>query len=158
MNLSKKNDEKKDFVNIYDCLNYFQNTILLEGENGKNCEKCGKLNQILLTTKINTCQNNLLVLLNIDIEKDKDIKFKLDENIDVTEYVQEKVDDKKIIYDLYSIIYLIKNNEIHYIALCKDLIENLWYKYDDDNVEIIKNLNSELINFGIPVALFYQKK
>ena len=158
LDLSKKNDEKKDFVNIYDCLNYFQNTILLEGENGKNCEKCGKLNQILLTTKINTCQNNLLVLLNIDIEKDKDIKFKLDENIDVTEYVQEKVDDKKIIYDLYSIIYLIKNNEIHYIALCKDLIENLWYKYDDDNVEIIKNLNYELINFGIPVALFYQKK
>ena len=157
LDLSKKNNEK-ECINIYDCLNYFQNTIVLNPENKNNCEKCGKVHQILLKTKINTCQNNLLVLLNRDIEKDKDIKFKIEEILDITEYVQEKDSDKKIIYNLYGIIFLSKINEIHYIALCKDLLENIWYKYDDNIVEVIKNLENEIPNFGIPVALFYQKK
>ena len=152
---AKKNN-KNEFINIYDCLNYFQNPIFLDGDNGKNCEKCGKISPYILTTKINSCQNNLLMLLKRHFEKDKNIKLKFDEALDITDYVQEK--KGKSIYNLYAIISLSEKKEIHYMAFCKDLIENIWYKFDDNIVEVVKNLENDKYNFGVPVALFYQKE
>ena len=152
---AKKNN-KNEFINIYDCLNYFENPIFLDGDNGKNCEKCGKISPYILTTKINSCQNNLLMLLKRHFEKDKNIKLKFDETLDITDYVQEK--KGKLIYNLYAIISLNEEKEIHYIAFCKDLVENFWYKFDDNIVEVVKNLENDMNNFGVPVALFYQKE
>ena len=83
------------------------------------------------------------------------MKFKFDEILDITEYVQEK--KEKLIYDLYGIISLSENKDIHYVAFCKNLSENNWYKFDDCNVQIVNNLENDIFNFGNPVALFYQK-
>ena len=152
--LSQKINQK-EFIDIYDCLNYFQTPIVLDGDNGRNCEKCGKVTPYILTTKINSCQNNLLVFLKRDF-KNENIKFKFDDILDITEYVQKNND--KLIYNLYGIISLRDNKEIHHVAFCKDLIENIWYKYDDNVVEIVNNLENDIFNFGIPVALFYQKE
>ena len=153
--LAQKNNSK-EFINIYDCLNFFQSPAILDGENGKNCEKCGKITTFLLTAKIDSCQNNLLIILNRDFQKDKNIKFQFDESLDMTDYVIEK--KVKLIYNLYGIIFLSENEEIHYVAFCKNLSENIWYKCDDNIVESVKNLDNDIFNFGIPVALFYQKE
>ena len=153
--LAQKNNAK-EYINIYDCLNFFQSPDILDGENGKKCEKCGKLSTFLLTAQINTCQNNLLIILNRDFKKDKNIKFKFDESLDMTEYVIEK--KGKLIYNLYGIIFLSKNEEIHYVAFCKIASANIWYKCDDNVVEPVKNLENDMYNFAIPVALFYQKE
>ena len=154
--LSQENN-KKDIINIYDCLNYFQNPLILDGDNGKNCEKCGKLTPYLLTKKINTIQNNLLIFLSRNLEKEKNIQFKIDEIIDMNDYVKEKENDKQLIYNLYSIICLSNNKDIHYIAFCKNHFDKKWYKYDDANVEEIKNLENDMFNYGFPIALFYEK-
>ena len=145
----------KDFIDLYDCLNYFQTAIILDGENGKFCEKCGKLTSFIKISRIDTCQNNLLFLLNRDLEKEKNVKFKFDEILDITEYVQEK--KEKLIYNLYGIISSCGDKDIHYVAFCKNPSEGNWIKYDDCNVEIINNLENDIFNFGNPVALFYQK-
>ena len=154
----QKNNEK-DSINIYDCLNFFQNPIFLDNENGKVCEKCGKLSKLIVVTKINKCQNNLLILLNKDMEKESYIKFNISEILSMSGYVQES-NEKKVIYSLYAIICLSKNdkNEIHHVAFCNSCIDKMWYKYDDHNVELINNLNDEVSNYGIPTALFYQKE
>ena len=154
--LTTQQNNKKDFINLYDCLNYFQTAIILDGENGKFCEKCGKLTSFFKISRINACQNNLLFLLNRDFEKEKNVKFKFDEILDITEYVQEK--KGKLIYDLYAVISLCENKDIHYVSFCKNLSENSWYKFDDCNVEIVNNLENDIFNFGNPVALFYQQK
>ena len=154
--LLTQQNKAKDFINLYDCLNYFQTAVILDGENGKFCEKCGKLTSFFKISRINTCQNNLLFLLNRDFETEKNVKFKFDEILDITEYVQEK--KEKLIYDLYGIISLSENKDIHYVAFCKNLSENNWYKFDDCNVQIVNNLENDIFNFGNPVALFYQKK
>ena len=153
--VQKNND--KDSINIYDCLNFFQNPIILDNENGKECEKCGKVSNYILVTKINKCPNNLLILLNNDMEKDSNIKFNISEILSMSGYIQESI-EKKVIYSLYGIICLSKNdkNEIHHIAFCNSCIDKMWYKYDDSNVELINNLNNEVSNYGIPTALFYQ--
>ena len=153
--LTQQNDAK-DFINLYDCLNYFQTAIILDGENGKFCEKCGKSTSFYKISRIKYCQNNLLFLLNRDFEKEKDIKFKFNEILDLTEYVIEKKEN--LIYDLYGIISLCESKDIHYVSFCRNLNENIWYKFDDSSVRIVNNLENDVFNFGNPVALFYQKK
>ena len=43
------------------------------------------------------------------------------------------------------------------MALCKSPIDNKWYRYDDDIVKPIKNVNNDIIEFGTPYILFYEK-
>ena len=146
------------YINIYDCLNFYENPVIFDGENAQKCEKCGKLSPYSLTTKINTLQNNLLILLSIDFKKENNIKFQIDETIDMANYIQEKENNKQLTYNLYSIIFLSDNKEIHYIAFCKNLFDKKWYIYDDNKVEEIKNLGNDILNYGFPIALFYEKE
>ena len=47
----------------------------------------------------------------------------------------------------------------HFIASCKSPIENnKWYKYNDCFISPITNFNKEVVNFGTPYILFYQRK
>ena len=147
-----QSNDKKESIDIYDCLNYFKNPVLIEGDNSHKCPNCNQISPYLLTSTLNTVQNNLLVLLNRDFQKEKDIKFKIDQIVDVTGYVNE---EKKIIYNLYGIICL-SNNDVHYVAFCRNPIDKMWYKYNDTIIEPVNDLENDVIGFGIPVALFYQ--
>ena len=149
-------NNRKDNIDIYDCLNYFQCPSVSENKNEDKCEKCGQISNYIITSQINTCPNNLLILLNRDFEKEKNLKYKIDEIIDITEYVHEHDNDKKIIYYLYGIICLSRSTDVHYVAFCKSPMDKMWYNYNDANVEAVNNLENDLLDNGIPVALFYQ--
>ena len=43
------------------------------------------------------------------------------------------------------------------MAFCKSPVDGKWYKYDDNIVETVTELENEVDEFGMPVALFYQK-
>ena len=45
----------------------------------------------------------------------------------------------------------------NYISYCKSPIDFQWYKYEDDSVSKIINFNEQIINYGIPYIIFYQK-
>ena len=152
-------------INIYDCLNYYESPKIIE-QNGKECDKCGNKEAFLITSKIKKCQNNLLVLLNknfINEEKNENIKFELNEIIDMKNYLKENENKERIMYYLYAIICLNisfdENNKniIHHVAFCKSPVDNMWYKYDDNIVEPINGLENEVDKVGMPIALFYQK-
>ena len=149
------NFEKRDNIDIYDCLNYFQNPIIVDLQSGQKCEKCGQISPNILTSRINSIQNNLLVLLNRVKEEEKAIKFKIDEIVDVTGYVNECDGDNKIIFNLYGIICL-SDNDIHYAAFCRNPVNKMWYKYNDNVIEAVNDLGNDVNEFGVPVALFYQ--
>ena len=76
----------------------------------------------------------------------------------LTDYIQFK--QNKVIYNLYSVVtHLGKNgDEGHFIASCKNLIDNLWYKYNDSSIIKINNIQKEVLHFGKPYILFYQKQ
>ena len=152
-------------INIYDCLNYYESPKIIE-QNGKECDKCGNKEAFLITSKIKKCQNNLLVLLNKNFnneEKNENIKFELNEIIDMKNYLKENENKERIMYYLYAIICLNisfdENNKniIHHVAFCKSPVDNKWYKYDDNIVEPINELENEVDKVGMPIALFYQK-
>ena len=156
--------KENNIINIYDCLNYYESPKIIE-QNGKECDLCGNKDAFLITSKIKKCQNNLLVLLNQNFnseEKKENIKFELNEIIDMKNYLKENENKEKILYYLYAIICLSisfdenNTNIIHHIAFCKSPIDNKWYKYDDNIVEPINELD-EVDKVGMPIALFYQK-
>ena len=156
--------KENNIINIYDCLNYYESPKIIE-QNGKECDLCGNKDAFLITSKIKKCQNNLLVLLNQNFnseEKKENIKFELNEIIDMKNFIKENENKEKILYGLYAIICLSisfeeNKNKIHHVAFCKSPVDGKWYKYDDNIVETVTELENEVDKFGMPVALFYQK-
>ena len=80
------------------------------------------------------------------------------ETIDITQFVQQK-DRPQLIYNLYGVITHIGQSgpNAHFVASCKSPIDNKWYRYNDAFVNPINNLQKEVIEFGTPYILFYQK-
>ena len=77
-------------------------------------------------------------------------------------YIKDNELNENLNYYLYAIICLNisfeeNKNKIHHVAFCKSLVDNKWYKYDDNIIELITNLQNEVDKLRMPVALFYQK-
>ena len=155
---------ESNIINIYDCLNYFESPKIFE-QDGKTCQKCGNKEAFFISSKIKKCQDNLLILLNKNFNKDgkdEDIKFELNENLEMKNYIKDNENQKGFNYYLYAIICLNiafggHKNKIHHVAFCKSPVNFKWYKYDDSNIEEITELQIEVEKIGTPVALFYQK-
>ena len=80
------------------------------------------------------------------------------ESIDITQFVLQK-DKPQIIYNLYGVITHIGQSgpNAHFIASCKSPVDYRWYRFNDSIVNPINNLQKEVIEFGTPYILFYQK-
>ena len=61
-------------------------------------------------------------------------------------------------YTLFGVVTHIGGNDAsgHFIACCKNPIDNNWYRYNDDLVSIVIIFIQEVID-SIPYILFYQK-
>ena len=72
----------------------------------------------------------------------------------------ENKENEIIQYDLIGVIsHLGESSDAgHFIAYCRDPIktEN-WYKYNDSFVTKVEDFQKEVVDFGMPYVLFYQK-
>ena len=87
------------------------------------------------------------------------IKYNISETIDITQFVLQK-EYPKIIYNLYGVITQViqdNSNNNYFIASWKNSVDYKWYRYNDDKVTLITNLQNEVFDFGIPFILFYKK-
>jgi ubiquitin carboxyl-terminal hydrolase 20/33 len=77
----------------------------------------------------------------------------------MTEYMDEYISGENI-YDLYGIIYHSGTlNSGHYVSFCKNLINNEWYLFDDNNVlHIPEDQIESRINDSGAYVLFYKNK
>ena len=126
--------------------------------NNEYCEICDKYCNILHKHKFSICPKVLIIMLNYTNEPNF-INSNLEEQLDITNFTKcenDKFIDKQI-YNLYGVISKINNNfEIKYVASCKNYIDNNWYKFDDENIQIVEDINNA-INYGITLILFYSK-
>ena len=78
--------------------------------------------------------------------------------MDISDFVLFK--DGKQIYNLYGVItHLGKSGpDAHFIASCKSPVDNKWYRYNDAFVDPINDLKKEMIDYGTPYILFYEKQ
>ena len=141
------NSNKND-VTLDDCFEYKQKV------NNIYCEICGYPS--LKTSQICVSPTILILILDRGKEDLSNVNLKFKENIDITRFVLLKDEDEdKLSYDLYAV--LTHFNQNHFVALCKNPVNKKWYKFDDENIAQINDFETEVINFGNPDILFYQK-
>ena len=147
-----------DRVSLYDCFSYNQNSFTCKGQPNKLCQKCNQISDSILTTKIYISPNILILILNRGKGNIYNCKLDFSETIDITQFVVQK-EVPQIKYNLYGVITQISQSGMgsKFIASCKSPIDNKWYRYDDNIVNPISNIQKEVIDLGVPFVLFYEK-
>ena len=87
------------------------------------------------------------------------IKKNLEEKLDLTSFTklenENNVKNQK--YNLYGVITKIRENcKNKYVALYKNSEDGNWYRFDNENIHIVENIN-HVVNYGMPLILFYSK-
>ena len=123
------------------------------------CNVCKQLFDSLYTTRIFSSPVILLLILNRGKDNIYDIKIDFSEEIDISQFILLK-DKPNIIYNLYGVITHIGRSgpSAHFVASCKSPVDKKWYRYNDAFVSPINNLQKEVIDYGTPYILFYEKK
>ena len=144
-------------VSIYECFYYNQKTKLFSGDK-KYCNICKQLSDSLYTSQIFSSPKVLILILNRGKNNISNVKLNFDERIDITSFVLQR-DIPQLIYNLYGVISLIEqdNPNDHFIASCKSPINNKWYRYNDAIITPVNTIQKDVIDFGTPYILFYQK-
>ena len=145
-------------VSIYDCFYYNQKSDLFTGENRNYCNICKQLYDSIYTSKIFVSPTVLILILNRGKDNKFNVKLIFYETIDISSFVIQK-DKPNLIYNLYGVITHIGQSgpNAHFIASCKSPVDHKWYRYNDSMVNLIENIQKEVIDFGTPYILFYQK-
>ena len=145
-------------VSLLDCFFYNQKSEVFTGENRNYCNICRQLYDSIYTSKIFISPNVLILILNRGRGNIYNVKLNFTEKIDITQFVVQK-DKPKILYELYGVITHIGQSgpNAHFVASCKSPVDFQWYRYNDAFVNPITNLQKEVIEFGCPYILFYQK-
>ena len=145
-------------VSLFDCFLYYQKTNYFTGQYKNYCNICKQLCDSNYTTKIYTSPNILVLILNRGKGNIYDVKLDFTETIDISQFVLQK-DKPQMIYNLYGVITHIGQSgpSAHFMASCKSPIDNKWYRFNDAFINPINNIQKEVIEFGTPYILFYQK-
>ena len=145
-------------VSIYECFYYYQKSEYFTGQNQNYCNLCKKLCDSIYTCRIFSSPQILILILNRGRGNIYNVKLDFNEEIDITQFVLQK-DTPQLTYNLYGVITHIGKSgpDAHFIASCKSPINNRWYRYNDAIVSPITNVQNEVIDFGTPYILFYQR-
>ena len=162
-NMNQGNNQESmnsnNVVNIYDCFDYYQKSDLFTGDNKNYCNICKQLYDSIYTCKIYSSPNYLILILNRGKGNIYNVKLDFPEIIDITNYVLQK-EKPKIIYNLYGVVTHIGQSgpNAHFVASCKSPVNGKWYRYNDAIVNNITDVKKEVMEFGTPYILFYQKE
>ena len=157
--MKMKNNDKEDInkISIYDCFYYYQNKRTPKEEKKTFCKRCNQLTEFINKFKLFNAPNILIIILDRGKGNAYNIQIEFDEKIDLTDFIAFK--QNNIIYNLYGVVtHLGKSrDEGHFVAACKNLIDNLWYKYNDSSILKINNIQTEVLDYGKPYILFFRK-
>ncbi len=153
------NNFTNNVVSIIDCFMYHQKSELFQGPNQNYCNICKGLSNSIYTTKIFSGPNNLVLILNRGKGNIYNVKLIFSEIINLTQFMQQK-DTQQIFYNLYGVVTHIGQSgpNAHFVASCKSPVDNYWYRYNDSIVSRIENIQNEIIDFGTPYILFYERQ
>ena len=130
------------------------------GENQYYCNKCRSMADTMYGNKIYTLSNILVIILNRGRNNMNKIVIDFPLEIDLSDYVLSSINNEKNTFSLYGVIFYMEDchKEMHFIATCKSPIDGKWFRYKDENVTPISDLNKEVLNFNTPYILFYERK
>jgi len=147
-----------NIVTLYDCFYYQQKSEIFTGPNRNYCNICKQLYDSINISNLFISPNNLILILDRGKGNIYDVKLDFSEIIDISQFVIQK-DKPQLTYNLYGVITHIGQSgpKAHFVASCKNSIDNKWYRFNDALINPISNIQKEIIEFGTPYILFYQK-
>ena len=137
-------------MNIYDCFDYSQKIYTLQDDDAIPCNYCGNINKSYYRTIIYTPPEILILIL--DRSQQTNIKLEFLEDLNLLNYI--KFND---VGKMFKLISVIKEENGNFIACCKNLNEQQWYRYDENSISKITNFKSQIVDSGLVHVLFYQK-
>ena len=145
-------------ISLDECFYNNQNSFIPEGEKNKLCQNCQKISNFIFTTKIYISPNILILILDRGKGNINNVKLDFSETLNITQFVIQK-DIPQLIYNLYGVISQIgqSGSNEHFIASCKNPIDNKWYRYNHNFVIQITDIQKEVFDYGEPHILFYEK-
>jgi len=139
-------------VDIHDCFEYFSQIEIFTKENSIYCDICKRECDAVYQTKLYNSPEVLIIILNRGRGIQYHVNLNYDMQLSLINYLENP--SSGYLYELIGIIYGLSSNKIHYVAICKNPINNLWYSYNDC---IICPANIYEIKYLCPFILLYKK-
>ena len=145
---------KNPDVDIYECFEYYGKIDLMTGENQMHCDICNRLCDAYYSTIIYSCPNYLIINLNRGKGATYECNVIFPEQLNVINYTTFK--HGITAYELYAVICHLGPSSMsgHFVAYCKNRIDNKWYLYNDSIVSLCER--KDQYNDGMPYILFYK--
>ena len=149
-----KDMKNNNNISIYDCFEYNQRD---RKKNEEECKNCKTKNAFNISSRIFIGPNILIIILENE-NNNPYVKLDIQLKINLTNFITKK-DYPTMIYDLYGIFsYFGNDTPSPYIACCLNQIDNHWYKFNNENISQINDINKDFIETGTPSILFYKKQ
>ena len=144
-------------VNIQDCFEYDRKITEMSGQNAMYCNYCRRTTTSSNRTLLFTGPEILIIILNRGKGIQYNVKCNFFEDLNLQGYIS--MSETGCYYKLIGIITHIGESGMagHFIAYCRNPINNNWNKYNDSIVTPVNNFKSEVIDFAMPYLLFYKK-
>ncbi|XP_038267977.1 LOW QUALITY PROTEIN: ubiquitin carboxyl-terminal hydrolase 33 [Dermochelys coriacea] len=148
-------------VTLQDCLAAFFARDELKGDNMYSCEKCKKLRNGVKFCKVQKFPEILCIHLKrfrhelmFSTKIGTHVSFPL-EGLDLQPFVAKDSPAQIVTYDLLSVIcHHGTASSGHYIAYCRNNLNNLWYEFDDQSVTEVPE---STVQNAEAYVLFYRK-
>ncbi|XP_069835568.1 ubiquitin carboxyl-terminal hydrolase 33 [Dendropsophus ebraccatus] len=148
-------------VTLQDCLAAFFARDELKGDNMYSCEKCKKLRNGVKFCKVQKFPEILSIHLKrfrhelmFSTKIGTHVSFPL-EGLDLQPFLAKDSPSQIVTYDLLSVIcHHGTASSGHYIAYCRNNLNNLWYEFDDQSVT---EVSEATVQNAEAYVLFYRK-
>ena len=147
-------DGKNPDIDLYECFEYNQKVDLMQGDNQMFCNNCNKLCNSFYSTFLYSGPYYLIINLNRGKGAVYECKVCFPELLNIFNFLTYK--DGVTVYELYAVICHLGPSSMsgHFVAYCRNRIDNKWYLYNDSIVTLCSRKNQ--YNEGMPYILFYK--
>ena len=145
---------KNPDIDLYECFEYNSKIDSMTGENQMFCNNCNKLYDALYSTILYSGPYYLIINLNRGKGAVYECKVNFPEQLNLFNYITYK--QGVTVYELYAVICHLGPSSMsgHFVAYCRNRIDNKWYLYNDAIVTLCSSYNQ--YNDGMPYILFYK--
>lgn len=145
-------------INIYDCFQYKKDNIdTFTGAGSINCNNCGNI--LIYTTQTNLYTAPKILIIGLNKGRNFEINIKIEFFEDLNSFNFTETTDTGFSYKLIGVVTYIGNDGENkkFFSYCKNPIDIKWYKFENDFVIPVINFQNEIMDYGSPYILFYQK-
>jgi len=148
LTLNFPQQEKKENYDIHELIKEFYNTEILNGGNQFFCSYCNSKQDKTRITQLYQHPDILVIMIKrweIDIHehsmKKNNTKVNYSHNLSMKDYMNSTpLNTENFNYELYSVIKHSGNsNGGHYYNYSKNMLDQKWYRYDDDDVYLVND-------------------